>query len=116
MYDTDGPDAVVLSPVATSYTVEEGNSISPITCSCEQCSPNCSARWVFKNYSSGTNSVLHLDYVSRNASGQYSCHCINTDTSDEKSKLIDVTVECKKFKHVCVNLFQPCLYDFMLEI
>lgn len=97
MGDIDGPDKVILSPNTSQYTVEEGNSLTPIACGCGQCNPNCTSLWMFNSRSSAAGSNLYLNDVSRNSSGQYSCYCINTDTFQNKSEHIDVIVECKQF-------------------
>lgn len=97
MCDKDGPDEVVFSPNTSQYIVREGNLIAPISCGCGLCNPHCSIQWVLNNNSLGANKVLHLADVPRNASGQYACFCINTNTLENKSRLIDVLVECEQF-------------------
>ena len=58
------------------------------------CIPFCTMRWNGPNLPAGTTSVLNLQNIKRNQTGNYQCTARN-DVSSNTSVVVNVTVQCK---------------------
>jgi hypothetical protein len=58
------------------------------------CKPNCTMTWSGPNLPAGTRSVLNLQNISRNQTGDYQCTASN-DVSSKTSVVVNVVVNCK---------------------
>ena len=97
---TDGPDEVVLTPAATTYTAEEFSAMRPVSCNCGMCKPNCTAQWISNtlDVSFKDQCSLELKTVTTDSAGLYICTCVNPYTYKQESRQFNLTVQCKLFK------------------
>ncbi|XP_052806545.1 hemicentin-2-like [Mya arenaria] len=90
----DGPSTISLSPLATSYTKTEGDTLRDITCS-TVCHPECAYTWS-KVGTTGTirnNALLNLGQLSRQEAGSYICIATNPRSSvTQNGPTVDVKV------------------------
>lgn len=92
----DGPHQVIISPSTQTYTVTETTGrVGPITCSAD-CKPKCTTRWSGPNLSVSTTSVLYLENINRNQTGNYQCSCANI-VGSLASVTISVFVYCEYY-------------------
>jgi hypothetical protein len=82
-----------VSPPTTTYTVREGDSISPISCTAS-CRPQCNFMWTGHIVPNGTINDLYLQNINRNQTGKFYCTATNEVGSKVSSSVI-VDVQCK---------------------
>ena len=92
---SDGPNQVIITPSAQSYTLKETDSLNQIQCTAD-CIPVCTMIWSGPNLPSGATSVLSLQDINRNQTGNYQCTASN-DVSSKTSVVINVVVKCKYY-------------------
>ncbi|WAR06635.1 CUBN-like protein [Mya arenaria] len=71
-----GPDDVSLSPSQTSYTVTEGHTLVPITCSAT-CNPACTYTWSRPGVTVSSTAILNLHQTEKAEAGSYGCTARN---------------------------------------
>ncbi|XP_052804288.1 hemicentin-1-like isoform X2 [Mya arenaria] len=87
-----GPDHVSLSPSTTSYTVTEGHTLVPITCSAK-CYPACTYTWSRSGVTVSSTATLNLHQAERAEAGTYVCTARNPILSVSRSgPVVNVTV------------------------
>ncbi|WAR06474.1 HMCN2-like protein, partial [Mya arenaria] len=74
--NVNGPDHVSLSPSTTSYTVTEGHTLVPITCSAK-CYPACTYTWSRSGVTVSSTATLNLHQAERAEAGTYVCTARN---------------------------------------
>jgi hypothetical protein len=80
---------VIITPSTQSYTLNQ------IQCTAD-CIPVCTMTWSGPNLPAGTTSVLSLQNMNRNQSGNYQCTASN-DVSSNTSDVVNVVVQCKYY-------------------
>ena len=83
----------------TSYYTrnETLDGVGPINCTAD-CKPACTSTWNGPNLTPGTTSVLNLENITRNQSGDYHCTASN-DVSSLISATVYVVVNCKYYAY-----------------
>ena len=89
----DGPNMVIITPSAQSYTLKETENLNQIQCTAN-CIPVCTMTWSGPNIPAGSTSVLILQNINRNQSGNYQCTASN-EVSSKTSVIVNVVVQCK---------------------
>ena len=84
---------VTITPTTQSYTLKETENLNQIQCTAD-CIPVCNMTWSGPNLPSGTTSVLNLQNINRNQTGDYQCTASN-DVSSKASVVVNVVVQCK---------------------
>ena len=69
--------------------------MNQIQCTAE-CIPDCTITWSGPNLPVGTTSVLNLQKITRNQTGNYQCTASN-DVSSKPSVVVNVFVQCKYY-------------------
>jgi hypothetical protein len=84
---------VIITPSTQSYPLKETENLNQIQCTAD-CIPVCTITWSGPNLPAGTTSVLSLQNMNRNQSGNYQCTASN-DVSSNTSDVVNVVVQCK---------------------
>ena len=92
-YCSDGPNMVSITPLTQSYTLKETENLNQIQCTAD-CIPVCTMTWSGPNVPADTTSVLNLQNINRNQTGNYQCTASN-DISNKTSVVVNVVVKCK---------------------
>ena len=92
-YFSDGPNQVNITPSTQSYTLKETESLNQIHCTAD-CIPLCTMTWSGPNLPAGTTSVLNLQNINRNQTGNYQCTASN-EVSSKTSVVVNVVVQCE---------------------
>ena len=82
-------------PSTQSYTLNETENLNKIQCTAD-CKPVCRMAWGGPNLPAGITSVLNLQNINRNQSGEYQCTASN-DVSSNTSIVVNVVVKCKYY-------------------
>ena len=94
-YFSDGPNQVIITSSTQSYTLKETDNLNQIQCTAD-CIPVCTMIWSGPNLTAGTTSVLDLQSINRNQTGNYQCTASN-DVSSKTSVVVNVVVHCKYY-------------------
>jgi hypothetical protein len=86
---------VIIMPSTQSYTLNETENLNHIQCTAD-CKPVCTLTWSGPNLPAGTTSVLDLQNINRNQTGNYQCTASN-DVSSKTSVVVNVVVKCKYY-------------------
>ena len=86
---------VIIRPSTQSYTLKETEHLNQIQCTAD-CIPDCTMTWSGPNLPAGTTSVLNLQNITRNQTGNYQCTASN-DVSSNTSVVVNVVVKCKYY-------------------
>ena len=84
---------VIITPSTQSYTLKETENLNQIQCTAD-CIPVCTMTWSGPNLPAGTTSVLNLQNIKMNQTGNYQCTASN-DVSSKTSVVLNVVVQCK---------------------
>ena len=84
---------VIITPSTQSYTLKETANLNQIQCTAN-CIPVCTMTWSGPNIPAGSTSVLNLQNINRNQSGNYQCTASN-EVSSKTSVVVNVVVQCK---------------------
>lgn len=68
---------MILSPNEISYTEYEDSDVPDITCSGDDCQPDCTLMWITPAGEVISNEILSLKKIQRNQSGIYRCNASN---------------------------------------
>jgi hypothetical protein len=94
-YFSDGSNIVIITPSSQSYTLKETENLNQIQCTAD-CKPVCTMTWSGPNLPSDTTSVLNLQNINRNQTGNYQCTTSNA-ISSKTSVVVNVVVHCKYY-------------------
>ena len=97
-YFLDGPNLVIITQSTLSYTLKETENLNQIQCIAD-CIPVCTVIWNGPNLPAGTTSVLNLQNINRNQTGNYQCTASN-DVSSKTSVVVNVVVQCKYWIYI----------------
>lgn len=86
---------VTITPSNQSYTLKETENLNQIQCTAD-CKPVCTMTWSGPNLPSDTTSVLNLQNINRNQTGNYQCTASNA-ISSKTSVVVNVVVHCKYY-------------------
>lgn len=84
---------MILNPNEKYYTVNETNSVIPITCSSD-CKPDCTMSWYAPTLEGLTESVLNITNIDRKQAGNYKCIASNY-VGNKTSQSVNITVNCE---------------------
>ena len=84
---------VIITPSAQSYTLKETETLNQIQCTAD-CIPVCTMTWSGPNLPAGSTSVLNIQNINRNQTGNYQCTSSN-DVSSKTSVVVNTVVQCK---------------------
>jgi hypothetical protein len=93
IYFSDDPNEVIITPSTQAYTLKETESLNQIQCTAV-CIDVCAVTWSGPNLPAGTTSVLSLQNINRNQTGNYQCTASN-DFNSKTSVVVNVVVQCK---------------------
>ena len=86
---------VIITPSSQSYKLNETKNLKQIQC-IANCKPICTMTWNGPNIPAGTTSVLNLQNINRNQTGNYQCTASNV-VSSKTSVVVNVVVQCKYY-------------------
>ena len=86
---------VNITPSTQSYTLQETENLNQVQCTAD-CIPVCTMTWSGPNLSAGNTSVLNLQNINRNQTGNYQCTASN-DVSNKTYVVVNVVVQCKYY-------------------
>ena len=84
---------VIITPSTQFYTLKETDNLNQIQCTTD-CIPVCTITWSGPNLPAGTTSVLNLQNISMNQTGDYQC-TVSNNISSRTSVLVNVVVQCE---------------------
>ncbi|CAC5371803.1 unnamed protein product [Mytilus coruscus] len=84
----DGPSNVTISPQTQIYTINESiGSIGPVTCKAHGCKSRCVVKWSGPKVTGDASSVLNLQNLDRNKTGNYFCTASNNAWSKTSTNI-----------------------------